>query len=331
MQTLSAALLARVCIATGAQSARVQRRIQSLWSGYGEICRVALTGAREPSVIVKRVSPPALRAGGQDAARSHARKLASYAVEQVWYERYAQRCDERCRVARAWHCEQQGEQRLFVLEDLDAAGYGARRELLSAAGLHACLDWLAHFHSTFMTVKPDGLWEVGTYWHLATRPDELERCVDAALRDGAGRLDARLRRAQFRTLVHGDAKVENFCFAERGDAVAAVDFQYVGGGVGVQDVAYFLSSCLDEAACEARAPALLDRYFETLRAALGRRHPELDGAALESEWRQLYPTAWADFCRFLAGWAPQVRPGRYGERMIALALADGSPTAGGAA
>ena len=29
-----------------------------------------------------------------------------------------------------------------------------------------------HFHASFLNEAPDGLWPVGTYWHLETRPDE---------------------------------------------------------------------------------------------------------------------------------------------------------------
>jgi aminoglycoside phosphotransferase (APT) family kinase protein len=156
---------------------------------------------------------------------------------------------------------------------------------------------------------------------LETRPDELARCNDPQLAAASVWLDARLRAASYQTLVHGDAKVENFCFTSDLARVAAVDFQYAGAGCGIQDVAYFFSSCLSDQLCETRGPELLDFYFEVLGQALARHQPNIDARALEAEWRELYPVAWADFARFLSGWAPghDSRSG-YAGRMTKLAL-----------
>ena len=68
--------------------------------------------------------------------------------------------------------------------------------------------------------------------------------------------------------VHGDAKVDNFCVGT--GAVAAVDFQYVGGGVGVQDVVYLLASCLDAEARRHHAPSLVQRLQPGRVGALAR-------------------------------------------------------------
>lgn len=304
VKRLSDDLQVRVLAATGARAVDGVESLQRLWSGYGEILRVSLAGGQHPSVIVKLVQPP--------AAGAHPRKLRSYDVELGFYRQYASRCPEASRVAQCFSSEKLDGGWLFVLEDLDAAGLSQRREQLPLHAARACLSWLAHFHATFLGEAPGELWPVGTYWHLDTRPDELARSTDPQLAAAASWLDARLRGASTRTLVHGDAKVENFCFSEDLTRVAAVDFQYVGAGCGLQDVAYFIGSCLSERDCVAHADALLDYYFEVLgRLSHG----------VEEEWRALWPIAWADFARFMSGWAPGFDARRgYAGRMTQLAL-----------
>ncbi|HSO38240.1 MAG TPA: phosphotransferase, partial [Labilithrix sp.] len=183
------------------------------------------------------------------------------------------------------------------------------------AEIDLCLAWLAAFHARFLGVAPEGLWKTGTYWHLATRPDELAIIADPALREAAPVLDRHLRAATFQTLVHGDAKPANFCFARGGPAVAAVDFQYVGGGCGMKDVAYLLAS--PDAGAAQVEQRHLDGYFTHLRAAVAARGAAVDVAALEREWRALYPIACADYYRFLAGWAPgHWRSEVHGQRVV---------------
>jgi hypothetical protein len=258
---------------TGAAVVSRRARLQSLWRGYGEIYRARLD---DRDVVVKSVSAPAR----VDDDASHARKVRSYEVELEWYRTYSARCDDSCRVP-GLVAARPG---LLVMEDLDAAGFGGRRGDLSP-----CIAWLAAFHARFLGTAPVGLWEIGTYWHLETRREELAAIDDDAIREAAPVLDQRLRAAKFQTLVHGDAKLANFCFGRT--SVAAVDFQYVGGGCGVRDVAYLLSGEPDEA-------RYLDAYFDHLGRALGSR-----AHAVETEWRALYPIAAADFHRFIAGWA----------------------------
>jgi aminoglycoside phosphotransferase (APT) family kinase protein len=171
------------------------------------------------------------------------------------------------------------------------------------------LHWLANFHATFIGQAPTGLWPIGTYWHLATRPDELKALKDQALKQAATKIDQRLNSARYQTIVHGDAKLANFCFSNpsgRGEKlrVAAVDFQYVGGGCGMKDVAYFVGSCLGEQDCERYQQEILDYYFSALELALKSRNSTVDSESLVQEWRALYPLAWTDFHRFVKGWSP---------------------------
>lgn len=281
----------RIARLAGATSAERVEQIAAVWSGYGEVVRYALTGAEAGSVVVKHISP------GKGRGRSHDRKLRSYEVESTWYREWAERCGPGCRVPRCLHVERQHGEWLFVFEDLDAAGFAVRRRYLSDPQLHAILRWLATFHATFLGERPRGLWKTGTYWHLRTRPDEHRAMEAGPLRDAAAAIDARLSGARFLTLVHGDAKPANFCFTAD-TRVAAVDFQYAGGGCGIKDVAYLLAG--EDKSALRRG---LDVYFRVLREAAN----GVDLDALETEWRELYPWAWADFHRFLVGWAPDWR------------------------
>jgi thiamine kinase-like enzyme len=181
--------------------------------------------------------------------------------------------------------------------------------------MQLCLKWLANFHAAFMGEKPEDIWSQGTYWHLETRPDELKALKDMALKRAAKAIDRKLNSCRFKTFVHGDAKLENFCFSVDGNSLAAVDFQYVGGGCGVKDVAYFADSCLYDDECESWESDILNFYFGELKKALDRRQIDIDLEELEKEWRELYHVAWADFYRFIKGWAPGRYESRYSERV----------------
>ncbi len=286
--------------------------IQELWSGYGEIERYQVNDSKIPNlqrVIVKHVRLPQQKnhPRGWNTDISHNRKVHSYEVETAWYQNYNQLCDTGCRTPHCLALEHYNNEVLMVMEDLDNSGYAERRTSVSREDIHICLSWLAHFHAKFMHQSPDNLWASGTYWHLQTRPEELEELKDIPLKQAALAIDDRLSKSHFKTFVHGDAKLANFCFGKDKHGavkVAAVDFQYVGGGCGMKDVAYFIGSCLNEEDCEFYESELLDVYFSALRKALTKEHPELDARALEQEWRPLYYLAWADFHRFLKGWSP---------------------------
>jgi len=280
--------------------------VQSLWSGYGEIIRVTLSGGELNSAILKYVNLPEEKnhPRGWNTDFSHQRKIRSYEVEINWYEHWSNQCDESCRVARYYVTKKSDNEYAVLLEDLDAAGYHLRFSSLDKNGAKRCLRWLANFHGRFMSSVNEDLWPVGTYWHLGTRPDEFSAMEAGALKDSAARIDSLLNECKYKTLVHGDAKVANFCFLQDLCDVAMVDFQYVGSGCGMKDVAYFMGSCLSELECEQWQDELLAYYFSELNGALERHAIQIDKQALEKEWRKMFPVAWADFYRFLSGWSP---------------------------
>jgi len=313
-----------ILIATGASDLYEIETIQSLWSGYGTIKRYGLKNGMVETIIVKHVSMPtvAKHPRGWHTNLSHQRKVKSYDVETAWYRHWSYKCVESCRVPKCFVCESQADELLIILEDLDTVGYGARRTEVSIDEIKCCLRWLANFHAIFMHERPTHLWQIGTYWHLDTRPDELKVLDDLPLKNAASAIDQKLQTASYQTFVHGDAKLANFCFSNDGQNVAAVDFQYVGGGCGMKDVAYFIGSCLHDDACERYEKELLDFYFEILRQMLNKNDMGIDFNALEMEWRQLYRVCWADFHRFLKGWSPgHWKINAYSERLVRETLA----------
>lgn len=322
-EQFDANLTAFVLDSTRASAILSTEIVQSLWSGYGQIVRCQLAGSVHKSVVLKHIRWPDRQSHprGWTSARAHQRKLESYQVETAWYGHFAKQCDDVCRVPRCLAVNHRPDGVLLLLEDLNTAGFAGRCRSVSDNEVDACLSWLANFHARFMGVQPEQLWAIGTYWHLATRPDEYDALTDSPLKAAARELDRRLSDTPFLTFVHGDAKLANFCFSRDGCRAAAVDFQYVGGGCGMKDVAYFISSCFDEDECERQESAVLDRYFELLHIALRRLNSAIDSQALEADWRKLYPVAWTDFFRFLQGWSPgHWKAHRYSKRLAAEVL-----------
>ncbi len=297
---------------TGASSLKGKETIQELWSGYGKIIRIALENGPLESVVVKHVQLPRHHnhPRGWNTDIGHQRKLKSYKVETSWYNTYSK--NNMARLPKCFAIESKHDETLIVLEDLDKAGFPLRKQDVAWKDIETCLEWLAQFHASYLGKVPNGLWDVGTYWHLETRPQELEVLQDKTLKNAAAAINNKLNSCNFQTFVHGDAKLANFCFSENGQ-VAGVDFQYVGGGCGMKDIAYFIGSCLNESDCERLESKLLDTYFRHLHKTLGKKND-----ALEKEWRALYHVAWADFHRFLKGWSPgHWKINTYSERITA--------------
>lgn len=285
--------------------------IQSLWSGYGELVRLVFS---KKSVIVKHIQLPLYSTlsskknlkhpRGWDSELSHQRKLRSFKIEINWYQEFSKEKDERCQIPLGLRCFNSEDESLLVMEDLQSLGLGYTTKNVTKNHLKSSLSWLANFHAKYMNKKSEYIWDIGTYWHLDTRPDELEMLEEMELKKFAKVIDRALNEVKYQTFVHGDAKVANFCFNKDGVKCAAVDFQYVGHGCGMKDVILFISSCLDSTECEKMENWLLDTYFGELKNALEYYQPTLNFVEIEKEWRKMYYIAWADFFRFLKGWSP---------------------------
>ncbi|WP_051202123.1 hypothetical protein [Ferrimonas senticii] len=276
--------------------------VQRLWSGYGSIERWRLSCGR--TIIAKLVAPPrqSEHPRGWDSDFAHQRKLRSYQVELSCYQWLKQQ-STRTRTAEVLAIASTADrtQHLLLLEDLRCSGFDCNVEHPTEQQLQQALAWLACWHAQFIGVTVTGLWPQGSYWHLATRPDEHARMSNLPLKHAASQLDRQLRQARHQTLLHGDAKIANFGFAD--SEAVAYDFQYVGSGIGVIDVAYLLGSALTDGELLSDSDRWLDYYFAQFAKRCRLR--AVDSSPIEREWRQLYDVAVADFARFLDGWAPQ--------------------------
>jgi len=292
--------------------------VQALWGGYGQLLRVHLEGSDFPSLVVKIITPPELdnHPRGWNTITSNQRKLKSYQVEKNWYNNYNE-IDLNHRFPKCIATKDIGDAQVMLLEDLQLSNLHPQASILKEPQIRAVLDWLASFHAYYLGKEPVGLWDIGTYWHLDTRPDEYERMQNQSLKLNATKWDDLLNNAQFKTIVHGDAKQANFCFSED-NGVAAVDFQYVGGGAGVKDVAYFLCGLGDQYLIE-NANVLIKYYFDALSKNLNKRQFEFTDSLIE-EWRNLYPIAVADFARFMNGWGSNYREGLYVDSVVESVL-----------
>jgi len=275
-------------------------KIQDLWSGYGQLLRVAL---KDQSVIIKIIKLPVIKGHpkGWNSEFSHHRKIKSYQVELNWYKNYTQQHGEFYTPQIIDSGEIDGSQYL-VLEDLKESGFQSKTKI-EWNEVKSCIQWLARFHQHHLAYENQGLWPEGTYWHLETRPEELSVMKDIQLKDNAKIIANKLKNAKYQTIIHGDAKLANFLF--NSSSVAAIDFQYVGRGVGVKDLAYFLSSIYNEKELFENEQECLDLYFN-----------EFTNLELIKEWRDLYPYAWCDFYRFLNGWSPEhYKINQYSQKM----------------
>ncbi|KAK7748716.1 hypothetical protein SLS53_000739 [Cytospora paraplurivora] len=135
------------------------KTLQSLWAGYGSICRLqaASEQGKGPgtSVILKYISPP--HSSPSDPDEGHLRKILSYQVERSFYTHLAPRMPPDIAVAsclastntkplaRASSAE---VTTAMVLSDLRESFpmAGEKRGALTETQVHAALGWLARFH-----------------------------------------------------------------------------------------------------------------------------------------------------------------------------------------
>jgi hypothetical protein len=329
--------------------------IQSLWAGYGQICRV--TDQQDQSYILKLITPPPTKANDE----GHTRKILSYQVEQYFYSHLAPQLPPSIPVAKCLgsvnqHHADGTSTTAMLLNDLKKRYpvAGEKRNVLSVIQVNAALEWLSGFHGFWWSrvkdltdsqlvlppleeVQKDGqdasaktIWLNGGYTYLATRKkeyadlgeDDESEWSEALTREAENDTNSISERIAFflapsvhdstpiepyQTLIHGDVKSENLFTSKSGEEVAFYDFQYVGLGLGVCDLAklFTCSVPLDMLVASKSIPhelsmqdgerALLERYWRRLKET-GKREYEWEVFLLHWE------IALVDWLRFQASW-----------------------------
>ena len=163
---------------TGATDLIEKEIIQELWSGYGKIIRVNLINSSLQSVVIKHIKlhQKRIHPRGWNNDFGHNRKLKSYKVETNWYNNYS--LESTARLPKCFGILKTDEEILIILEDLNVSGFSVRKNQVNWKDIVSCLNWLANFHASFLDKNPIELWNIGTYWHLETRPQELENLKD---------------------------------------------------------------------------------------------------------------------------------------------------------
>lgn len=199
--------------------------------------------------------------------------------------------------SKAWPCF------CILMNDLSTQ-YPMHPDCMSVHQAVCGLQWIATFHATFWGDQyPRVLWERGAFWTQSCHANRIavtwvatHQFVESKYPHfvttrtmGVGQrlqivghaissfLAEYAQNRKYRTVIHGDYKSANMFFSketeqasctERGSqTVAVIDFQYAGGGIGAEDVAYFL---YPDARGEwfAQEEMLLKTYHETLIAQL---------------------------------------------------------------
>ncbi|TGZ77472.1 hypothetical protein EX30DRAFT_344116 [Ascodesmis nigricans] len=290
--------------------------LATLWSNYGHIHSLTLSTSPH-HLILKHISPPPPTSASSE---SHLRKLLSYRIERFFYKHLSTLVPLTSKIAVSYPVAPEYQHEAFLLEDL------SREFPRSAGGMgfdqaRVVVKWLAGFHAAFWgwegvavgsplsVVDPEhteGVWRQGGYWYLDTRREELEGMVEAGeygwLEPWVETAQDMLRKEDVpgRTLVHGDLKAANVLFDEDWKRCAVYDFQYVGKGLGVMDLVYFLGTSVGRQVMkdEAQVERLLEEYYVELERrvgdGLGRYTREVMMSQLE--------IAMVDWFRFMAGW-----------------------------
>lgn len=278
------------------QSAIIEHRVTDIGAGVGfggQVLRVNLTydkASPGPESIV-------LKLPVDDPEMLAAVKAQGLHKEAWFYQKFASDVPG---LPKIYHVETSPGGFAIVMQDLGIIGpavdafAGHSQNSKDAALLtrkhldHAsiCIQAIAKVHATYWNKPPSEAWlRPFTDGDPITRRDSELRILSAIsrleeaseidgvqyLRDCARKLAGLISRAPDNlnlpkpvTLIHGDFHADNLQVSE--DRVTIFDWQLVGSGAPMMDVANFIASSIPLSANDTATPVLLEKYSETLHA-----------------------------------------------------------------
>ena len=242
--------------------------------------RLSLHGPNCPQTIVAKL--PAL----DEAAVFTSTMLRMYHREVAFFHELAEQVPVRVPVA--FHGDVADDMSDFVvlMEDLGSLRLVDQLVGMSLADAETAVDRLAAWHAAWWG-RGDGLAERGITVSLAdpvypavlpmvfaegwekvtSELDVQPQILDIGPKFGEAipRLLADLASGT-NTMIHGDYRADNILFDPHG-AVALLDFQLIGSGSGMYDLAYFVTQSLDVDVARQNERALFDRWIDGIRKA----------------------------------------------------------------
>lgn len=300
--------------------------------------RLIMEDGTEQHVVVKDINLQ--RSLFKDDVHFERTKHA-YEVELEFYQHLFQQLEgTEAQVPKHFHISGEGARMLLILEDLtrkcnetnDACERECQKVELNEEDAKKALTWLAAFHAAFLGYETnDRIWPRGAYWSLEKREKEWKNMISEwnrtcssflpsypfifgrettrRLAEGLAAFAKELDRellpdVHTKTLLHGDFKTANLFFLTEG--IAACDFQWIGPGLGVQDVVYLLFSSVEPSVVSSREKELLSHYYHTFIHKASERGFDLKRHYTWDAFQSHAEIAYLDYVRFLIGsmWGP---------------------------
>lgn len=201
------------------------------------------------------------------------------------------------KTSKGWRTE--GDLDAFILPPLEEAERRAAGRAGNKVWLNGGYTYLATRQKEYSDLKADS----GSEWSNALC--ETEPSLGCSVAEAVAKiLTPRGRPTE--SFIHGDVKSENLFTTKKGDQVAFFDFQYIGLGLGVCDLAKLFT-------CSVPMTMLGDDADELIQASDGEhdllhRYKRALGVSLEGneydekEFRSHWECALVDWCRFQASW-----------------------------